>query len=341
MIRIQGSQYPSDFEAKKAMTDVGKQMAAKGYGIASDGSLSVRVGPNAVWVTADDAQKGSLTQDMFVKVDLDGKPMLGARGKTLPEEMKIHLKIYREHPEIRAVVHGYPPAAVAMGIRGEGIVSAGFTKTLRKLGDVPVVPYTGGDQDALTVSGCASGHRGVLLQNNGCMTWANSPAEAFSMLEAMEYYGTVMAAAGRRSEAVAAAAVQAVDRTQGYAAGRDSQEDRIPVLNGVTGLVRPRDRADERMGKRPERGGDMPVISGQTSDVIHNTEGAGLQENAAQIVPQTVPQIVPQTVSQTIPQAVKEPQRAAAPAAPKKVTDKPKEDVMAEVVRRTMQNFHL
>ena len=52
---IQGVRYLSDFEAKKAMTDVGKRMAEKGYVIASDGSLSVRVGPNAVWITVGDS----------------------------------------------------------------------------------------------------------------------------------------------------------------------------------------------------------------------------------------------------------------------------------------------
>lgn len=300
MIKIQGSQYPSDFEAKKAMTDVGRQMAAKGYGVASDGSLSVRVGPNAVWVTADDSQKGSLTQDMIVKVDLDGKPMLGARGKTLPEEMKIHLKIYREHPEVRAVVHGYPPKAVAMGIRGMGIVSAGFTKTLRKLGDVPVVPYTGGDQDALAVSGCVSAHRGVLLQNNGCMAWGNTSSEAFSMLEAMEYYAAVMAASGWHADA------KAPGQPKEIAVETRTQEEMLPKLNGVTGLVRP--------GERPVRREETPVISGQTSDVIHNTASVVWKQKEVPVAAQV-------------------------PVTPKKVTEKPKEDVMAEVVRRTMQSF--
>ena len=310
MIKIQGSQYPSDFEAKKAMTEVGKQMAAKGYGVASDGSLSVRVGPNAVWMTADDSRKGNLTQDMIVKVDLDGKPMLGARGKTLPEEMRIHLKIYREHPEIRAVVHGYPPKAVAMGIRGVGIVSAGFTKTLRKLGDVPVVPYTGGDQDAQTVSGCVPAHRGVLLQNNGCMAWGNTPAEAFSMLEAMEYYGAVISASGGYAEA------EAPGHPKENAAEISVQEERLPKLNGVTGLVRP--------GERPGRREGTPVISGLTSDVIHNTESVARKQNA-------------------VPEAVRIPgtPKKAMDKVSNKATDKPKEEVMAEVVRRTVQGFQL
>lgn len=323
MIKIQGNQYPSDFEAKKTMADAAKQMAAKGYGVASDGSLSVRVGPNAVWVTADDAQKGNLTQDMIVKVDLDGKPMLGARGKMLPEEMKIHLKIYRDHPEIRAVVHGYPPAAVAMGLKGMGIVSAGFTKTLRKLGDVPVVPYTGGDQDALAVSGCATGNRGVLLQKNGCMAWGASPAEALSMLEAMEYYAAVMSAAGQCREV-------AVDIPCESGVTVRSQEEGLPFpkLNGVTGLIRPGDRP----GMRTEK----PVISGKTSDVIHSMDDAGRQTGAGQI-----PDLSGVPTASVVPSATASPVSYPAPAVPKKVTEKPKEDVMAEVVRRTMQGFQL
>lgn len=299
MIKIQGNQYPSDFEAKKAMVETGRQMAAKGYGIGTDGSMSVRVGPNAVWVTADEAQKGNLTQDMIVKVDLDGKPMLGARGRTLPEEMRIHLKLYREHPQIRAVVHGYPPAAVAMGIRREGIASAGFTKTLRKLGDVPVILCSGGDQDAQEVSRCAAGSNGILLANNGCMTWGSSIPEAFSMMEAVEYYGTVMAAMGSRVQTVPHQTAQRLEQRMAPA-----PEEHFPGLSGVTGLVRP--------GQRQERREVTPVIPEITSDVIHNI-------------------------------SEKEPDQKPALQQPsvQKVTEKPKADVMAEVVRRTMQGFQL
>ena len=59
---IQGVTYLSDFEAKKAIIEAARRMEAKGFLVAGDGSLSVRVGPSAVWVTIAGADKAALTR---------------------------------------------------------------------------------------------------------------------------------------------------------------------------------------------------------------------------------------------------------------------------------------
>ena len=75
---IQGVTYLSDFEAKKAIMEMARRLEAKGWLVAGDGSMSVRVGPQAVWVTVAGADKAALTQDMLVRVDMNGKAMLSA-----------------------------------------------------------------------------------------------------------------------------------------------------------------------------------------------------------------------------------------------------------------------
>ncbi|RAZ94491.1 class II aldolase/adducin family protein, partial [Klebsiella oxytoca] len=85
---------------------------------AGDGSLSVRVGPNAVWVTVDGADKAALTQDMLVRVDLNGKTNLSAHPKPLGEDLPIHLRIYRENEAVQCVLHAYPPCAAVLGQQG-------------------------------------------------------------------------------------------------------------------------------------------------------------------------------------------------------------------------------
>ena len=54
---IQGVTYLSDFEAKKAIMEMARRLEAKGWLVAGDGSMSVRVGPQAVWVTVAGADK--------------------------------------------------------------------------------------------------------------------------------------------------------------------------------------------------------------------------------------------------------------------------------------------
>ena len=56
---IQGVTYLSDFEAKKAIMEMARRLEAKGWLVAGDGSMSVRVGPQAVWVTVAGPSKQS------------------------------------------------------------------------------------------------------------------------------------------------------------------------------------------------------------------------------------------------------------------------------------------
>ena len=334
---IQGVRYLSDVEAKKAMTDVGKRMAEKGYVIASDGSLSVRVGPNAVWITVGDANKGSLSQDMMVKVDLDGNPVMRAKTAELPEEMKLHLKLYRDNENVRAVIHGCPPVATGLGIQGIAIEGAGFTKTLRKLGSVPVVPCGDMDAAAQAVGRIGKSGRGVLLQNNGCMTWGETPQDAFGMLEAMEYYGIVLRGMGGGAPGMCGTTVAALQSGTTVQAGVALQ----PGVAGQLGTTMQAGMAVQSgMAVQPKLSGVTELVKpgsfqSSTSDVIHNMNcgAVGNRETGYQTSGYQNP------VSRT-PAPSQPPASPAHPAAVVPVTEKPKADVMAEVVRRTMQNYH-
>ena len=101
--------------------------------------MSVRVGPQAVWVTVAGADKAALTQDMLVRVDMNGKAMLSAKPKPLPEDLPIHLKIYQENENAQCVMHTYPACAAVMGMPGAAAArpERGRTGT----GCQPVVPH--------------------------------------------------------------------------------------------------------------------------------------------------------------------------------------------------------
>ena len=195
---IQGVTYLSDFEAKKAIIEAARRMEAKGFLVAGDGSLSVRVGPSAVWVTISGADKAALTQDMLVRVDLNGKQMLSARAKPLPEDLPIHLKIYKENDSVQCMLHAYPPCAAIMGLQGQSVQPTAFSPAVRTLGRVQLLPGQAAEPQAQAVSLLCRTDKGVLLQNDGCMTWGKTPAEAAQMLSALDHYCRVMARLGEK-----------------------------------------------------------------------------------------------------------------------------------------------
>ena len=172
---IQGVTYLSDFEAKKAIIEMARRLEAKGFLVAGDGSLSVRVGPAAVWVTIAGADKAALTQDMLVRVDLNGKAMLSAKPKPLPEDLPVHLKIYQENENVQCVMHTYPACAAVMGMQGQSVQPAAFSPAVRALGRIQLLPAQSPEALAQAVSLLCRTDKGVLLENDGCMTWGKTP----------------------------------------------------------------------------------------------------------------------------------------------------------------------
>ena len=101
---IDKQKYYSDFEAKKLICEIGRRIYNKNFVAANDGNISVKVGPNTIWTTPTGVSKGFMTPDMMVKMDLSGKVI---SGKMKPSsEVKMHLRVYNENPEVNSFVIG-------------------------------------------------------------------------------------------------------------------------------------------------------------------------------------------------------------------------------------------
>lgn len=193
---IQGVNYPSDFEAKKAIIAAAAKLEAKGFQVAGDGSLSVRVGPNAIWITVEGADKAALQQDQLVRIDLSGKQMATNKPNPLGEDLPIHLRIYRENEAVQGIVHAYPVCAAVLGARGEGMEAAAFSPSVRRMGRIQLLPQKDAQTQAEAVGLLCRTDRGVLLCSDGCMTWGKSLSEAVQTVEAMDYYCKVKKCTG-------------------------------------------------------------------------------------------------------------------------------------------------
>ena len=187
---IQGVNYPSDFEAKKQMIEAGKRLDLKGYVIAGEGSLSVRVGPNAVWITAEGAWKGELKHESFIRVDMNGKQTPGSRQNRLPEDLALHLHVYEQNPALRCVLHAYPPVAVVMSENRTEIPGADLTPSIRKLGAI-AISLQNGDEAARQAALVCRTQNGILIRRDGCVMWGETLREAFCRMETLEYYGKI------------------------------------------------------------------------------------------------------------------------------------------------------
>ncbi len=183
--------YPTDAQAKAAILDAGRKIYQRGLVAANDGNLSVRVGENALWVTPTGVSKGSMTEEMLVKLDLDGNLLEGVRKPS--SETRMHLRIYQEDPLVRAVVHAHPPAATAFAAAGLPLDRPVLQEAVVQLGTVPVAPFAlpGSQGVADSVAPYCRQYRALLLEYHGAVTWGDSMEQAHYRLECLEQLATV------------------------------------------------------------------------------------------------------------------------------------------------------
>ena len=131
--------YPADKEAKEAILEAGRRMYARGLVASNDGNISCKVSATELWATPTGVSKGFMTEDMLVKMDINGNVL---EGNLKPSsEMKMHLAIYRENPEAIAVTHAHPPVSTAFAVAGEPLESPVLQEFIVQIGTVPVAKY--------------------------------------------------------------------------------------------------------------------------------------------------------------------------------------------------------
>ena len=185
--------YPTDNEAKQLILEIGRRMYMKNYVAATDGNISCKAGENIIWATPTSVSKGYMSDDMLVKMSLDGEII--NKGASVPSsEIKMHLRAYNENPDIMGVVHAHPPISTAFAIAGVALDRAIYPEALVYLGVVPCLHYeTPGSQGIPdSIAPYCKDYNALLLGNHGALSWGKSLMEAYYRLEMMENYAMIL-----------------------------------------------------------------------------------------------------------------------------------------------------
>lgn len=184
--------YCTDAEAKRQIIEIGRRMFERRYVSANDGNISIRAGENRVWVTPAGVSKGYMTEDMLVCVDLEGNHLEGERKAS--SETMMHLRVYKENPEVFSVCHAHPVNATCFAIARVPLDQALMTECVLGLGIVPVAPYatTGTPAVAESIAPYCRDYNAVLLANHGALTWGKDAQQAYYRMESVECCAEVM-----------------------------------------------------------------------------------------------------------------------------------------------------
>ncbi len=182
----------SENQAKKVIIDIGKRMYAKNFVAANDGNISIKTDENEIWATPTGVSKGYMKKKMLVKTDLDGNVLEGSLRPS--SELQMHLRAYKENPDIRSVCHAHPPICTCFAVAGIPLDVPVLAEALITLGDVPIVPYAelGSKDVPEAIAPYFHTHNGVLLANHGAVSWAEDAYSAYYRMESMEYYANIL-----------------------------------------------------------------------------------------------------------------------------------------------------
>jgi L-fuculose-phosphate aldolase len=172
--------------ARREIVRVGQLMYERGYVVSSDGNLSVRLADGRIVATPTQTSKGRMTEDSLAVTDAAGKPLTDRRASS---ELAMHLLIYRERADVRAVCHAHPPHGSAFAVAGLAIDQPILSEVILTLGCVPLAEYGTPSTQELTdaMRPLVKHHNALLMANHGAVAYGDDIWQAFDRLETLEH----------------------------------------------------------------------------------------------------------------------------------------------------------
>ena len=175
------------------VVEVGRRLWTRGYVASNDGNISVRIDPERLLMTPASVSKGFMTPDMMVVTDLEGRLLSGAPGRKPSSEIQMHLVVYRERPDVGAVVHAHPPLSTGFAVAGIPLDRAVLAEVVTTLGSIPIAEYgTPSTQElADAVAPYVRLHDGLLLANHGALALGKDLFGAYYKMETIEHFARI------------------------------------------------------------------------------------------------------------------------------------------------------
>jgi L-fuculose-phosphate aldolase len=181
----------ADEQIRADIVEAGRRLYARGFVASNDGNISARLDETCLITTPKSVSKGFMSPDMMVVVDYQGRKLAGDRDPS--SELPMHLEIYRQRPDINAVVHAHPPTATGFAVAGIPLTRAVLAEVVTTLGSIPIAEYGTPSTSELpaAVRKYIKAHDGLLLANHGAVTCCRTVMSAYFKMETIEHFAKI------------------------------------------------------------------------------------------------------------------------------------------------------
>ncbi len=179
-----------DLHAKQtALIQVAQRAFQTGLQTNAGGNLSIRLtGIDACVIKPSGIGYAEVNHDNLQVVDFEGRTITGGHYKP-SKDKDFHVAIYRERPDVNAIVHVHSPWATAWGCAGRVIPSI-TVQAIEKMGEIPLIPLSenGGPQTASQIGAAMKepGRRVCVLANHGTVGVGKTALKALHLCEILE-----------------------------------------------------------------------------------------------------------------------------------------------------------
>ncbi len=185
----------NEWELKKLIIEIGRRIWVRGFVASNDGNISVKLPGGEVLTTPTGVSKGFMTEEMIIKCDKNGKVISGGGKNYRPSsEVKMHLDVYKERPDVGAVVHAHPPYATSFAVAGIPLNKCVLPEAVIVIGAVPIAPY--GLPSSMEIPDrirpFLQNSDAILLENHGALTLGTDLLNAYHKMETLEHTANIV-----------------------------------------------------------------------------------------------------------------------------------------------------
>jgi L-fuculose-phosphate aldolase len=176
--REMATDFPAaDLAPREALAGACRILAREGHESGLAGQVTARADKGQWWTLQFGYGFEEATAERMVLVDEDLQPLSGGRPNP---GVRFHVWIYRQRPDVNAIIHTHAPYASALAATGKPLrtihMDSAMLHGCAHLPEWPGVPVA--DDEGRIISGALGDARCILLANHGLLTAGTSVEEA-------------------------------------------------------------------------------------------------------------------------------------------------------------------
>lgn len=176
---------------KQQLVKTAKKLKEKGFSPGFSGNISIKCGRHFL-ITPSGLSLDDFKEEDVVLVDENCKIIDGTRKPS--SEIKLHFEVYKNRPDIGAIIHCHSPKASAFAVADIPLSQPILAENVFHLGEIPVAKYylPSSVEVAKETAKYFDSHDVVLMQNHGVVVGAKTIKEAYYKMETVEYTAEVI-----------------------------------------------------------------------------------------------------------------------------------------------------